>query len=130
MQKILKTFALGAVTLASCFSALPSLAQNVGVAAGSYKAIACNGGTSLFERTKGTDKEYDIGNTKMKSVLVNSGDNQTSALQILYTYTPPTPSEFQSFLIDFRDDGQTRNKIKVHFCFRRANGGVLDSRGI
>ncbi|MBS1956000.1 MAG: hypothetical protein JST89_17575 [Cyanobacteria bacterium SZAS-4] len=122
MQKTIKSFALSTVTLSCFFSSMPVLALTTD---GSYKAIACSGATSLFEKAHGSDKNYDIGNTKLKSLLVNAGENQVAALQILYKYTPVAATEFGTYLINFRDDGQTRNNIKVHFCLRRKNGGIL-----
>lgn len=121
MRITLKSVALAALTATRFFSALPGWAESVH---GTYKAIACDGANSLFERAQGTDRNYDIGNTKMKSVLIVGSNDQTAAVQVFYAYTPTLPPGFRSLLVNFRDDGQTRNKVKVQFCFQRPGGGV------
>jgi len=123
MRETIKYFALGAMAMIGLSSQSPALAQSS--PAGVYEAASCNGGASLFERAHGADKNYDIGNTKMKSVLVNAGDDQIAGLHIVFTYGAQDQSDFSTYLINFIDDGRIRDDVKVHFCFRNENNGNI-----
>ncbi len=126
MRETIKYIALGAVTVACIASQMPVSAQSANFPAlGVYKAASCNGATSIFQKSHGVDKEYDIGNTKMKSVLVNAGDEQVAGLHVVYTYSAQDQSDFATYLINFIDDGRVRDDVKVHFCFRNENTGVV-----